>query len=203
MLAPAALPSQSGRTVLVRPQEEDDAAVAALRSHPETRRYLPFLPEHFSVEDAHAQRLARAADETRIPFHIHLSTPPDSESPTKFVGIVGITHIDAEFRSCEIGILIRPDCVRGGLATDALATLLAYAFEEKKFHRVVFVTAVHNVGMRGWLDKAGATLEVIQRESCSDGMGGYIDMCVYSILEEEWVSTVKLRLEERIGRQTA
>ncbi|KAJ7725600.1 acyl-CoA N-acyltransferase [Mycena olivaceomarginata] len=194
MTVPDILPSLSGRTVLVRPREEDDSAVAALRSNIETRRYLPFLPEHVSVEDARAQRLARAADATRIPFNIHLSNS-DLDSTT-FVGT---------FKSCEIGILIRPECVRGGLATDALHTVLAYAFEkrEEKFHRVAFVTAVDNVGMRGWLDKAGATLEGIQRESRSDGMGGYMSMCVYSILEDEWENTVKPRLEERISRASA
>jgi RimJ/RimL family protein N-acetyltransferase len=203
MTVPDILPSLSGRTVLVRPREEDDSAVAALRSHPETRRYLPFLPEHVSVEDARAQRLARAADATRIPFNIHLSS--SYSDSTTFVGIVGILHINSESKSCEIGIFVRPECVRGGLATDALHTVLAYAFEkrEEKFHRVAFITAVDNVGMRGWLDKAEATLEGIQRESWSDGMGGYMSMCVYSILEDEWENTVKPRLEERISRATA
>ncbi|KAJ7108671.1 acyl-CoA N-acyltransferase [Mycena epipterygia] len=187
----APLLSRSGRIVLVPPAEEDDTAVAALRSHPETRRYLPFLPTHLSVADAHAHRLARAADATRISFNIHAL-------PAKFVGTVGITHINIESNSCSIGILISPDAVRGGVATDALYTVLTYAFEQLKVHRAAFHTAVDNVGMRGWLDKAGAKLEGIQRESWSDGMGGYINVCLYSILQAEWVGTVKPRLEERI-----
>ncbi|KAJ7858718.1 acyl-CoA N-acyltransferase, partial [Mycena leptocephala] len=194
------LPSRSGRIVLVRPGDEDDAAVAALRSHPETRRYLPFLPEHFSVEDAHAHRLARAADETRVSFSIHLANPLSAKSHTKFVGSAGITHINTEFKSCEIGILISPESARGGLATDALYTVLAYVFEERKFHRAAFVTAVDNVGMRGWLDKAGATLEGIMRGIFLDGKGGWMDMCLYSILEGDWADTVKIRLGERISR---
>lgn len=200
MIAPDTLPSRSGRIVLVRPGDEDDAAVAALRSHPETRRYLPFLPEHFSVEDARAHRLARAADETRVSFSIHLANPLSAKSHTKFVGSAGITHINTEFKSCEIGILISPESARGGLATDALYTVLAYVFEERKFHRAAFVTAVDNVGMRGWLDKAGATLEGIMRGIFLDGKGGWMDMCLYSILEGDWADTVKIRLGERISR---
>ncbi|KAJ6557978.1 hypothetical protein B0H19DRAFT_1149350 [Mycena capillaripes] len=111
---PNTLPSHSGRIVLVRPQEQDDAAVSVLRCHPETRRYLGFLPEHLSVEDARAQRLVRAADKTRLSFNIHLSAPLSASSESaKFVGTAGISHINTEFKSCEIGILISPDAVRG------------------------------------------------------------------------------------------
>ncbi|KAJ7247892.1 acyl-CoA N-acyltransferase, partial [Mycena haematopus] len=119
---------------------------------------------------------------------------------TKLVGTVGISHIVPVFNSCEVGIIISPDYHRGGLATDALYTLLAYVFEEKKFHRAGFVTAANNVGMRGWLDKAGATLEGTLREAWSDGNGGFTDVSMYSILEREWAETVKPRLEVRINR---
>jgi RimJ/RimL family protein N-acetyltransferase len=54
--------------------------------------------------------------------------------------------------------------------------------------------------MRGWLDKAGATLEGIMRGIFLDGKGGWMDMCLYSILEGEWADTVKIRLGERISR---
>ncbi|KAJ6478710.1 acyl-CoA N-acyltransferase [Mycena vitilis] len=192
------LPSRSGRIVLVPPQDEHDVAVAALRSHPETRRYLPFLPAHVSVEQARAHRLKRAAEETRISFYIHLSSPLSDNST--FVGNAAISHIDTASRSCHIGIIIDPGFARGGLATDTLHAVLAYVFEERKFHRAVFITAKENIGMRGWLDMAGATLEATQREGWPDGKGGYIDRCVYGILEKEWRNTVKIRLEKRIDR---
>ncbi|KAK7044817.1 ribosomal-protein-alanine acetyltransferase [Favolaschia claudopus] len=203
-MRPDILPSHSGRLVLIRPREEDDPCVAALRSHPNTRRYLPFTPTHVSLEDACAIRLKRAADETRVPFNIHLASfSPGSDPASTFVGSVSVTHIDLEFKSCSLGILISPDYVRGGIATDALYTLLSYVFEDRKLHRAQIVTAVDNVGMRGWLDKAGATLEGINRDSFANGSGGYMSMCWYSILEDEWRSTVKPRLEEKIAQATS
>ncbi|KAJ7461754.1 acyl-CoA N-acyltransferase [Mycena galericulata] len=202
MILTTTLPSRSGRLALVPPNGQDDAAVAALRSHPEIRRYLPFFPDHLSTENARAHRLERAADKTRISFHIHALTA-QSDLPPKFVGTAGISHINAEFRTCEMGILISPDSFRGGIATEALYTVLAYAFEEQHFHRAAFRTGVENVGMRGWLHSAGATLETVQRGAWSDGLGGYVDICVYSILEGDWVDTVKPRLEERIDRRGA
>ncbi|KAJ7170263.1 acyl-CoA N-acyltransferase [Mycena crocata] len=197
MILDTTLPSRSGRIALVPPHEDDDVAVAALRSHPEIRRYLPFFPESVSVEDARALRLARTADETRISFNLHALS---ADAPTKFVGTVGISHINTEFKSCEIGVLISPDCFRGGFATDALYAALAYAFEQRKFHRAAFLTAKDNAGMRGWLEKAGATLDATQRECRPDDIGGFADWCLYSILERDWVNTVKLKLEARIDR---
>jgi len=197
MILTESLPSKSGRILLVPPSEADDASVAQLRCHPETRRYIRFFPDHVSVEESKTRRLARAADPALLDFNIHALIPG---TPPKFVGTTGIFRIDEMSKSCEIGILISPDSFRGGIATDALHTVLAYAFEQRKLHRAVFFTGVDNVGMRGWLDKAGAFLEGVNRESWSDGNGGFTDVCLYSILEREWADTVKPRLDVRINR---
>ncbi|KAJ7717638.1 acyl-CoA N-acyltransferase [Mycena maculata] len=191
------LVSKSGRIALVPPQEGDDAAVAALRSHPETRRYVRFFPSHFSVEEQRARRVTRAADPAILAFTIYALS---SGSPPRFVGETSLLHIDDTHKSCEIGIYISPGSFRGGLATDALYTVLAYVFEQRKLHRAEFVTAVDNVGMRGWLDIAGATLEGIKGEGWSDGKGGFTDVCLYSILEGKWVNSIKTGLEGRINR---
>ncbi|KAJ7468027.1 acyl-CoA N-acyltransferase [Mycena latifolia] len=200
MILNDSLPSKSRRISLVPPQEADDAAVAALRSHPDTRRYLRFWPGHVSVEEASEIRRKCDADPARITFNIHALA---SGSPPKFVGMTIMKDINNEFKSCELGVLICPEYFRGGFATDGLYTTLSYAFEERKLHRVTFYTATDNGGMRGWLDWAGATLEGINRESWSDGSGGYTDVCLYSILSREWTETVKGRLEGRINRECA
>jgi RimJ/RimL family protein N-acetyltransferase len=204
MILDVALPSKSGRITLVPPMEADDAFVAALRGHPETRRYLRYFPEHCSVADAQARRLSRAPDPTLVDFHIHaLNAPADTTST--FVGTTGIFHLNTETsRSCEVGILIKSEYFRGGLATDALYTVLVYVFEERKLHRAEFNTGVDNLAMRGWLVKAGATLEGTKRDAWSDPeTGGYTDVCTYGILEGEWMTTVKGNLEARMNRVVA
>ncbi|KAJ7064799.1 acyl-CoA N-acyltransferase, partial [Mycena amicta] len=200
--------SRSGRVQLLPPAEANDVFVAALRSHPETRRYLPQFVENFSVADAAALRVARAGDKTRVGFDIRTTKGSTSDSETEFVGSTSITHIDSANRSCSVGILIRAEYARGGYATDALHALLAYIFEEQhqipgRIHRVTFRTSVKNVGMRGWLEMAGAVLEGVMRDAWPDpeAEGGYTGVCVYSILEDDWVNVVKKRLEERIDRR--
>ncbi|KAJ7098659.1 acyl-CoA N-acyltransferase [Mycena belliarum] len=200
MILEGAIPSKSGRLTLTPPSESDDASVAALRCHPGTRRFLRFFPESYSASDARARRLAREADTTLIDFHIHTLRPPEGEST--FAGTTGIFNIDTVYgQTCEVGILVHPAYFRGGLATDALYTVLAYVFHERKFHRAEFQTGADNVAMRGWLEKAGATLEGTKRSVWTDPTtGGYTDVCFYSILEDEWKQSVRGVLEARMNR---
>ncbi|KAJ7778135.1 acyl-CoA N-acyltransferase [Mycena metata] len=186
----------SPRVVLVPPSESDDAPFAALRCHPETRRYLPFVPDHCSPQEARELRTSRAPDRTRIDFSIYVAT---QGSPPKYAGAVGILNINETFNACDAGISIVPEYFRAGIATEALYGLLRYAFEDRKLHRVVFHTAITNIRMRGWLERFGAPLEGTLRESLPDGNSGYTDACVYGILEQEWVQVIKAKMEERIN----
>ncbi|KAJ7130967.1 acyl-CoA N-acyltransferase [Mycena filopes] len=212
MILDVAITSKSGRIILVPPaSDEDDGFVAELRAHPETRRYLRYFPERVSVADARARRLSRASDPTLVDFHIYNVNPARDglrvdkgavAAPAHtFVGTTGIFHVELEYGSaCEVGILISPEYFRGGLATDALYTVLVYVFEERKFNRAEFNTGADNAAMRGWLENAGAALEGTQRQLWVDPGVGYTDVCKYSILYAEWTATVKGRLEAKIER---
>ncbi|KAJ7204784.1 acyl-CoA N-acyltransferase [Mycena pura] len=196
MILDGALLSMSGHLRLAPPSPADDQFFAALRCHPETQRYIPFLPDQFTPEEARERRAVRAADETLVDFSIY-TVASESESSTKYVGAIGIFHIDDSYKSCEAGISIWPESFRRGIATDAMHRLLTHVFEERRLNRVVFHTGVNNVRMRGWLERFGAILEGTLRAG-NDGHGGYMDACLYSILEKDWTTTVKAKLEERI-----
>ncbi|KAJ7180453.1 acyl-CoA N-acyltransferase [Mycena filopes] len=206
MILDAAIASKSGRISLFPPTKPNDTFVAELRQHPETRRYLHYYPERFSADDARTLRLSRANDTTRVDFHIQTGNDTgtnelDGAPVGIFVGTTTIFHIETKHgSSCEVGILISPAYFRGGLATDALYTLLVYVFEDLKLNRAEFNTGVDNLAMRGWLGKAGATLEGTQRQLWLDPGVGYTDVCKYSVLQEEWRTTVKGRLEAMIER---
>ncbi|KAJ7167742.1 acyl-CoA N-acyltransferase [Mycena filopes] len=217
MILDVAITSKSGRIILVPPvSDEDDGFVAELRAHPETRRYLRYFPERVSVADARARRLSRASDPTLVDFHIHnVNSARDGLRVDKgavaapahtFVGTTGIFHVELEYGSaCEVGILISPEYFRGGLATDALYTVLVYVFEERKFNRAEFNTGADNAAMRGWLenaDKVGVTFEGTRRGYWGTEADGYDDVCMYGILKGEW-PTVKGKIEAQMNRPSA
>ncbi|KAJ7935081.1 acyl-CoA N-acyltransferase [Mycena leptocephala] len=202
MFLDAPLVSKSGRIALVAPTEADDAPLAALRSDPTVRRFLRFMPASVSAADMAARRTAQAADPTVIVFNIHAlnrdAKPASTPSPPKFAfaGQASIYRMDRAFGStCEAGVMISPRHFGGALATDALYTVLEYAFDALRFHRVVFHTAVDNVIIREWIAWVGGTFEGLEREGWTDGKGGYEDACLYSILDREWRGTGRERVE--------
>jgi RimJ/RimL family protein N-acetyltransferase len=191
--------SPTGQLRLARPSPTEDAAVLQNRTHPGTRKYLKFLPEHLTIDEARQLRESRARDSTMVDFNIHLIT--DKELGTEaFAGTTACFNINETFKSCEVGILIVPQLLRGGIATEAIYTVLRWIFEEKQFHRVTFETGIDNLPMQRWLeDVAGAKLEALRRECWRNVDGTYTDVRGYSILDLEWNESVKSRLEARLG----
>lgn len=185
----------TGRVSLVPPSQEEDRLVSILRSHPKSRRFLPYAPEHFSVDAARARREAQSEDSSVVPFHIHALNV--SGVPT-FAGTAGLHHIDSDHLSCEVGIMISPDFHGRRLATDVLYTLMLWAFEERKLHRVVFQTGADNVGMRKFLENvAEAKSEGVMRD-CWRGGGKYWDVMSYSVLDWEWANRIKDTLQRNL-----
>ncbi|KAF9465032.1 acyl-CoA N-acyltransferase [Collybia nuda] len=188
------LHSPTGRIRLVYPSSEDDEATAAVREHPMSLQYLRFLPKKVTPEDTRNRREQRAEKPEIIDFNIHIVNP---DGTTTFAGTTGIFNVDLEHESFEAGILVSPDLQRGGFATEALYTLLKYAFEEKNLHRGNFETSEDNLPMRSWLENVlGAKLEGKRREAWKESEGRYRDVTSYSILEQEWTSYAKARLEK-------
>ena len=193
------LVSPTRRVKLIPPNPADDEAVSILRSHPITRRYLPFLPPDLSIESIRLRREERAEDPDLVDFYIYTLTEDAPESYA-FAGIAGIFKIEAEHASCETGIILSPELHRAGYATEAMYLVLEYAFGEWGMHRMTFETAEANEAMRGWLERVlGATLEARKRE-CWRGLDGtYLDVFSYSILEWEWRGGVREKLERLIS----
>ncbi|KIK66789.1 hypothetical protein GYMLUDRAFT_912779 [Collybiopsis luxurians FD-317 M1] len=206
------LVSRTGRIKLVKATAENDAAVAALWSHPEVRRYLPHFPKNWSVEYARSFRESRDVREDYHEYHVLRCSgdgggfdrggqKQEQEGKTEFIGETMAFHIDTTHKSCEAGIVLVPEVHRTGVATDVLYTLFSYIFEVLELHRVCMRTDSENVGMRGWLEKvAGARLEVEEKDTWRDPVSGvYTDVVGYGILDWEWKDRVKDVLERRLG----
>ncbi|PPQ93723.1 hypothetical protein CVT25_013064 [Psilocybe cyanescens] len=183
------------RVRLVPPTSSDDEIVSVCRTHPTTRQFLQFLPEHMTKEEAGLRREMRAEDKRIMDFHIHFT-----ESGTiRFAGMTGYFNLDEGNESCEVGMLIMPDLHGKNLATEVFYTLLQYIFEVRNLHRVTFETEANNVGMRSWFEKvAGARLEAERKEVWKYPTGVFVDVRGYAILEGEWKNHIKVRLEERL-----
>ncbi|TRM69319.1 acyl-CoA N-acyltransferase [Schizophyllum amplum] len=190
------LTSPTGKLVLVAPTaQDDDDAIAKMRTHPETLRYLSFLPRSLTLDEVAARREARLDDPKTYDFNVY----PAGEKGGKPLAVTGIMDIEEEHDACEAGIIVDPGAHRTGLGTEVLYTVLKFAFEKKKLHRVQFQTSANNDGMRGWLDRvAGACYEGTRRDGWKGLDGLYTGIAMYSILEDEWREKTKPALLMRM-----
>lgn len=186
--------SFSGRVRLVPPDPTLDEVVAAYRTHPETIKHLRVLPKKATAEEIRVRREKRAEDRTLVDFYAF--TVKDDGSQDEFIGVSGIFKIDVDQNSCEVGILVAPGKHKSGCGTEILYCVMQWLFEEKKMHRATFETAVDNIPMQKWLEKAGIRLEAERKEAWRGVESGeYEDVKGYALLEWEWRDRVKANLE--------
>ncbi|KAI8811187.1 acyl-CoA N-acyltransferase [Cladochytrium replicatum] len=205
---PISLKGRRLRLVYPSPPE-DDPAVVDLYQDPITLAHLPFLPPSTSLEKVKAWRESRLANPSFKDFRIHTIT-----DPPEFVGVIGFRDIDISVNfHGEVGVIVSPKFHRSGYATEALALLMEHGFASKddggmNFHRVVYVTAADNAAMRGWLDRTlGARHEGTYRANWKilpadgdDGKVRWVDSVIYGMLEDEWNSEGRKRLQDKIER---
>lgn len=191
------LTSFSGRLRLEPPDPALDDIVAVHRTHPQTLKHLRILPDKMTVEEVRTRREKRAADDKIADFYAF--TLKDDGSRDELIGITGVFKLDVDHNSCEIGILVAPGRQGEGYGTELLYCVMQWVFEERKIHRAAFETAIDNIPMQRWFEKAGIRLEAEKREAWRGvSTGEYEDAKGYAILEWEWRDKIKENLETRI-----
>jgi ribosomal-protein-serine acetyltransferase len=102
----------------------------------------------------------------------------------EFAGGVGLSL--GEFQiAAEIGYWIRSAYVGRGLITRAAGAMTDIAFAEFGVHRVVIRAGVENTRSRAIPERLGFSFEGVARGE-GRGMGGFYDLAVYAVLEDEW-----------------
>lgn len=110
------------------------------------------------------------------------------------VGMVTLSSLDWQNRSATHGIKLHPDCPKGkGIATDAVMTLMQYAFEEVGLHRLDGSWIDFNEPSRKLYEKCGWSVEGVKKEAIYRD-GKYHDLIIVGILKEDY-----LKAKERLG----
>lgn len=101
------------------------------------------------------------------------------------VGYIALFDVDATHGRGELVCWVIPDAQGDGYATDATRTMLRYAFEERRLHKVVGRALATNEGSIHVFEKCGLQKEGHQRdEKFVDGE--HVDVLRYAILADEW-----------------
>lgn len=110
------------------------------------------------------------------------------------VGMVTLSSLDWQNRSATHGIKLHPSCPKGeGIATDAVMTLMQYAFEEVGLHRLETTRIEYNEASKKLYEKCGWKIEGVKKEAIYRS-GEFHDLFVVGILEEDY-----RKAKERLG----
>jgi ribosomal-protein-alanine N-acetyltransferase len=166
-----------GETVTLRTVEDED---------------VPFLQETVNDPDVrHGLSASQPKTEQAEREWLESETGLDSENAHLLVcvdgdpvGTVGLMAVSTQPGTAEIGYFLSPDAWGNGYATDAVRTLAAYGFRERRLHRVYAKVLAGNDGSQRVLEKAGFEREGTLRDHWFRD-GRHEDVYVYGLLAGE------------------
>ncbi|MRG87160.1 GNAT family N-acetyltransferase [Salinibacillus xinjiangensis] len=105
----------------------------------------------------------------------------------KFVGTIGLNHLNTYSKKAEVGFEIHPEFWNEGITSEAVSEVLRYSFEELGLFRMGAVTYPQNKTSIHVLKKFGFSKEGVLRGYIYQNQQSH-DACVFSLLRSEWSS---------------
>ena len=168
-----------GQTVALRPIVEEDLDVLTRwRNDPENRSL--FFSPFFVALGGQKKWLERLlSDSSRLQFMVL------DRADCKPVGTIGLQSIDYRNQSAELyPMLVDPDQRGRGLASDACAVLVRYAFRDLNLHRLTFRCYAFNA-VPPAIEKLGFRREARFRKAAFT-RGEFHDVLLFGLLRADW-----------------
>lgn len=166
-----------GERVTLHPPDEDDLAFAQrLVNDPDVRAGISSV-EPKTLDDERQWYESQGDGEYGFVLRA------DGER----VGIAGLHEGHRAWGTAELGYFVDPDHWGNGYATDAARQLVAYAFDERRYAKLMAKAYSHNEASRRVLMKAGFEQEaVLPAEAFVDGER--VDIVRFGLLADDWRS---------------
>ena len=130
-------------------------------------------------------------------FHFAICRLEDS----RLIGVTDFFAVDMVNGNAGIGITIGESELRGqGYGTDAMNALLDFGFGQLRLERLWLEVYDFNARGRRSYEKAGFTLEGVQRHAIFKN-GRYVDVHLMSILREEWSALPRKKIWDYSAEQ--
>ena len=171
---------ETERLFLRRVDNNDCKEVLALRSNPETMKYIP-RPLLQNEEDALAHI---AMIESKIESNEGINWAITLKGNPQLIGVIGHYRIQPENYRAEIGYMILPEFNGQGILTEAVKEAVKYGFDIMKLHSIEAVIDPENLASAKVLEKTGFVKEAHLREN-EFYDGRFWDSVIYSVLNKE------------------
>lgn len=102
------------------------------------------------------------------------------------IGCIDIVSLIERIDCGEIGYVLSKKYWNHGFMTEALHAVLDYLFNRVGFHRIHLLHHVDNLASGRVMQKNGLKYEGIIRDGHKTNSGSYCDVCLYSILKDEF-----------------
>ena len=175
---------ETERLRLRRINKNDASAVFALRSNPETMRYVP-RPLAQNIDDALAHI---ALIDEKIDTNTGINWSITLKGSDEFIGIIGNFRVEFENYRAEIGYMLLPEFQGKGIVSEAIACVVQYGFREMKLHSIEAIIDPQNVASGRVLEKNGFVKEAHLREN-EFWQGKFLDTVIYSVINPNDTNT--------------
>lgn len=159
--------------------DADLAPVVDALQDPEISTWVHQIPWPYSVEDGRAF-FALAADEWERAAGAHLAI--EHVPCSGLAGSVGLTAVNHAYRTAWVGYWIAEHHRGRGLATEAVAAIVRWAFESLGLERLSLMTDPDNARSRNVARKNGFVEEGRLRSALRTKDGTRRDAILYSLL---------------------
>jgi len=170
---------ETERLLLRRVVNNDLKEVIALRSNPETMKYIP-RPLVKTDQDG-LDHIAMIND--KIEANIGINWAITLKDNPQLIGIIGHYRMKPEHHRSEIGYMILPEFNGKGIVTEAIKAVVKYGFETMKLHSIEAVIDPENLASAKVLEKNGFVKEAHLKEN-EFFDGRYLDSVIYSLLNK-------------------
>lgn len=170
---------ESERLLLRQITPDDVNEIFALRSNPETMKYIP-RPLATTKDDAmgHIKMI-----QDKIVSNEGINWAITEKGMPKMIGIIGHYRIRWEHFRSEIGYMLLPEYQGKGIITEAIQLMVDYGFNEMKMHSLEAIIDPKNDASARVLEKNNFVKEAHFKEN-EFYDGKFLDAAIYSILNK-------------------
>lgn len=180
------VPLETRRLRLRRFRDEDLLGFMAYRNDPEVARYQSWTridePEARAFVDGQKVVVPGA------PGH-WFQIAVELKETGALIGDCALRVNTDDSRQAEIGFTLASEYQGHGFATEAVSSVLAYAFRTFALHRVIAVTDAKNAASVALLERIGMRREGHFLKNVWF-KGGWGDEYLYAILKDEWLRRI-------------
>lgn len=168
---------ESERLVLRQITPNDVNEIFALRSNPETMKYIP-RPLVTTIDQA-MEHIKMIQD--KIVSSEGLNWAITEKGNPKMIGIIGHYRIRWEHFRSEIGYMLLPEYQGKGIITEAIQLMIRFGFDDMKMHSLEAIIDPANLASAKVLEKNGFIKEAHLKEN-EFYEGKFLDTVIYSII---------------------